>query len=381
MVPPRALADVASDLQHLPTPALLVDERRLQENLAAMADRVSALGVELWPHVKTHKSTRLAARQREAGAAGVTVATVHEAEVLAAAGSGPLLLAQPPVGGWRTGRLLAVARRCLVRVALDSPPVAIELDRACREAGVEFDVLWEVDCGLGRLGTPPGAPTARAVRELIAEATHLRFAGLMTYPGHAYRAEGPEGARAAADDEQRALERTIAELGGLGIETPVRSVGSTPTSSFLHRQPAATQARPGNYVFYDATQVALGVVPPDRCSLSVLGTVLGRPDPHRAVLDCGSKALAAERMSPRTADLGLVPDLPGVRVARLYEEHAVLVSRPPLDVAVGDRLRVIPNHACTAANLHGEMLLVRDGEVIETWPLDARGWGSAADRS
>ena len=135
-----------------------------------------------------------------------------------------------------------------------------------------------------------------------------------------------------------------------------------------------TEIRPGNYVFYDATQVALGIVPPERCALSVLATVTSRPGPDRLILDSGSKALAAERLSTLTPGFGMIEDHPELRVERLYEEQAIVRTDEPCEIPVGARLRVVPNHACAAANLHSEMLVVEERTVVDVWPVATREW-------
>jgi D-serine deaminase-like pyridoxal phosphate-dependent protein len=135
-----------------------------------------------------------------------------------------------------------------------------------------------------------------------------------------------------------------------------------------------TEIRPGNYVFYDATQVALGVVPLERCALSVLATVTSRPAPDRLILDSGSKALAAERLTTLTSEFGMVEGHPELRVARLYEEQAIVHAEQPSDIPVGARVRVVPNHACAAANLHSQMLVVEEGAMVDVWPVATREW-------
>jgi D-serine deaminase-like pyridoxal phosphate-dependent protein len=196
----------------------------------------------------------------------------------------------------------------------------------------------------------------------------------MTFPGHAYGAEGPEAIAAISAQEHDAVAATVAALAARGIDVPVRSIGSTPTAVFPDPRPLATELRAGNYVYNDMTQVRLGTAAAEDCALTVLGTVTSRPAPGRVILDCGSKALAAERMNAASGTFGAVVGHPELRVERLFEEHAILESDAPVDVPVGARLRVIPNHACTAANLHDEMLVVDDGTVEDRWTLDARGW-------
>ncbi|HZQ03877.1 MAG TPA: alanine racemase [Gaiellaceae bacterium] len=361
-------------LESVPTPALVLDRSVLVENIAGMAARAAAAGVALRPHAKTHKSLAVASLQREHGAEGLTVATVHEAECFARAGFDDVLLTAPAIGAWRLERIVELAREARVRVSVDSTEAVTALDDACRLAGVAVGFLWEVDCGVGRFGTPPGRPSADAVARAAGAARYASFDGLLAFGGHAYAADDDAALDAAARDERAAVIETAELLRERGIDVPVLTVGTTPTSHRLGAADGITEIRPGNYVFYDATQVALGVVPLERCALSVLATVVSRPAPGRVILDAGSKALAAERLTPRTAGFGVVRGRPELRVERLYEEQAIVVADGASDLRVGDRVRVVPNHACTAANLHDELLVVEDGDVVDVWRVDARGW-------
>jgi D-serine deaminase-like pyridoxal phosphate-dependent protein len=361
-------------LDEVVTPALVVDRNRLLTNIEAMAARARSLGVALRPHAKTHKSPAIAALQREHGSIGLTVATITEAEGFAADGVDDIVLTAPPVGDWRIERLIALARRVRIRVVVDSVDIVGQLARACRRAGVELGYLWEVDCGVGRFGTVPGTATAELVAHVAGGASHASFDGLLTFGGHAYAATNRDGIVAAARDEHEAIAQTASALADHGIETAVRSVGSTPTSHLMESGDGITEIRPGNYVFYDATQVALGVVPLERCALSVLATVTSRPAPDRLILDSGSKALAAERLTTLTPGFGVIEHHPELRVERLYEEQAIVHSDGPCKIPVGTRVQVVPNHACAAANLHSRMLVVEAGTVVEEWPVETRGW-------
>ncbi len=152
------------------------------------------------------------------------------------------------------------------------------------------------------------------------------------------------------------------------------SIGTTPTSYRMVSGEGISEIRPGNYVFHDATQVAMGMVDVGRCAVSVAATVISRPAPDRLVLDAGSKAIGADRLSPRTSGFGLLSGYPDLLVARLYEEQAVVMAAETCDLRVGDRVRVIPNHSCTTVNLHSEYLVVEDDEIVDVWPVVARGW-------
>lgn len=361
-------------LDSLITPALLVDYDAMVRNIEAMAVRARAQGVSLRPHTKTHKSIRVAALQREHGAQGLTAATASEAEAMVAAGFRQILIAYPPVGTQRLDRIIGLARHADVTVALDEPDTLQLLDAGCRRAGITVNYLWEVECGTNRLGTEPGEQTASILAPLIDRTRGARFAGLLAFAGHVYSAGSVEEIIKSARDEGKAVRHTAEALARRGIEVATLSVGTTPTAHYLEHEGPVSEARPGNYVFYDATQVALGIASEADCALSVLATVVARPHPQRLILDAGSKAIAAERMSTRTSGFGLVRAHPDYVVERLYEEHAIVTVPNSAATAVGERVELIPNHACTCVNLHDEMYLVRDGEILDTWPVDARGW-------
>lgn len=365
------------ELDTVATPALAVEGPALTRNIAEMANRARARGIELWPHSKTHKSRTIAALQREHGIGGVTVATVREAESLAGAGFEDILVAYPPVGEWRVERLVALARNVRLRVVLDSVEVAEALDSACRRAGVRIGYLWEIDCGVRRIGSEPGEVSAELVAPIAVRTRHAFFAGLMAFAGHVYAAGTPEDIAAIASAEGQAVLETAAALTERGIEVASLSVGTTPTAHNLECEGEVTEIRPGNYVFYDATQVALGLVGAERCALSVLTTVVSRPHPQRLILDAGSKALAAERLTAKTEGFGFVVGHPELVVERLFEEHAIVTAPTPVAIPVGARLRIVPNHACAAANLHERILVTEEGHVVDVWAIEALGWEAA----
>ncbi len=361
------------DLEAVTTPALLVDGPTLVKNVTDMAARAEAAGVQLWPHAKTHKSREIARLQYDHGAAGLTVSTLREAECFAAAGFDDLLLAYPPVGAWRLDALCRLTDRASIRVVIDDLETLAHAEAACRPSEASLGYLWEIDCGVGRCGTPPGPASARLIARAADEYREIALDGLMTFGGHAYGAANTAGIVAAAQDEKDALHETAAALATLGIKPRTLSAGTTPTALQLGDAGPITEIRPGNYVFYDATQVTLGLVPEERCALSVLTTVVARRD-RQLILDCGSKALAAERPTPRLKTFGRIAGHPELAVERLFEEHAIVTAVESTDIPLGARLRVIPNHSCATTNLHARMLVVEGEELADVWSVDARGW-------
>jgi D-serine deaminase-like pyridoxal phosphate-dependent protein len=379
------------------TPLAVVDVSVMEANLEAMQSRVAALGWSLRPHAKTHKSATVARRQIAHGARGVTAATLREAESFATAGVDDILLAHPPVGPAKLQRLGAlVARLRRLAVSVDS----VEAVRGL-PAGVE--VFWEIDSGHHRLGTLPGEASVAGVVRLVDSIGAERFRGLLTFPGHAYAAGDDSALDAAAMAEKAALLGTAQDLGDRGISVRELSLGSTPTLAH-HRPPGGApdrtgasaapagthqptalrstentlvEARPGVYVYGDAQQIALGTMRRQECALAVIATVVSTPDRHRAVIDAGSKALAADVSVARLRGFGVVVGREHLVLERMSEEHGVLTAAEPTGLRIGDRVAVIPAHCCTTVNLHPAVLMVE--EAGDWWdPVVARGWQPGA---
>jgi D-serine deaminase-like pyridoxal phosphate-dependent protein len=360
----------------LETPALLVERRILEDNATAMQQLADSAGVTLRPHAKTHKSPELARLQVEMGAGGVTVATLTEAECMADEGIDDIFVAYPPVGPWRVDRLRMLLSRASVIVGVESAGAVRALAKLGADVGRDVPFRWEIDSGLGRLGSPPGQPAVDAIQTALDEPNTL-FDGIFTHAGHSYRAESRERIDDIARGEARCLLETAEELRRLGVTVRSMSVGSTPTARVAARVPGVTEIRPGTYIYNDATQVALGVAEPADCAQSVLATVVGRPTPDRVVVDSGSKALPPENPSGRATGWGIVLGHPDLVVERLYEEHGVLRSPTSSSLDVGDRVRIIPNHACTTTNLHARLNVVDGDEVVRVIHLRARNWHRA----
>jgi D-serine deaminase-like pyridoxal phosphate-dependent protein len=349
------------------TPVAVVDEEVVERNLARMAKLAADHNVRLRPHAKTHKSAYMAQRQMAHGALGLTCATLTEAEVFADAGVEDLLIAHPPVGKPKLERLAVLAKRVMrIAVSLDDVGIAKSLPES-------VEVLWEVDPGQHRIGTEPGEPTVKAVQELVRAIGAERFRGLITHGGHVYAATNQNERQLAADQETEAVTSTAEILRRAGIEVRELSVGSTPTAGLaLHG--GITEIRPGTYIYGDANQVALGSQRLEDCALAVVASVVSTPAPDRAVVDAGSKALSADLRVAGLVGYGMVLGREDLTVARLSEEHAVLTAPQQTRLAVGDRVVILPAHACTTVNLQPAFLLFSVGNQARWLPVDARGW-------
>lgn len=341
------------------TPYLAVDRDVLDRNVAAMAASARARGLALRPHAKTHKCVEIARRQLDAGAAGLTVATVGEAEVFAGAGCTDLFVAYPLwVDPARGARVRELAGRVTLAVGVESVEGAEAL---ARHAG-PVDVLVEIDSGHHRTGVPPQEAAAVAV---AAERAGHRVRGVFTFPGHGY---GPGNPAPAAGDEGSVLAGAAALVRAAGVEVDVLSGGSTPTAALTSSR--LTEMRPGVYVLGDAQQWEMGTCAPEQIALTVAATVVARR-PGRVVLDAGSKALGADRPA-WTTGFGRLLDAPDARVVALSEHHAT-VTWPGRLPSPGDVVRVVPNHVCAAVNLADTLTVVADGGPVETWAVAARG--------
>jgi D-serine deaminase-like pyridoxal phosphate-dependent protein len=354
------------------TPALVVDLDILDRNLRRVADYAGQHGLRLRPHTKTHKSVMLAKRQLELGAAGLTVAKVSEAEVMLGAAPADLLVAFPIVGSGKLARLVEVARRTHVTVALDSLAAAQALSDAARTAQVEIGVLVEFDAGLGRVGVAPGEPLLELARQVRA-LPHLEFRGLTFYPGHIKDLDA--GGRQALAQLSELVARIRDDFERAGIPVPIVSGGSTPTLFHSHEIAGLTEIRPGTYLFNDINTVRSGGCAMEDCAASVLATVVSAARPGHMILDGGSKTFSSDRpVNSSDVTFGHIVEAPAARFHKMNEEHGFVdLTGVDRKFAVGDRVHVIPNHICVAVNLHERVYGVRGERVEEIWNVDARG--------
>ncbi|MCS7315941.1 MAG: alanine racemase [Bryobacterales bacterium] len=359
-------------LRQLDTPALLVDLDIMERNLRRAAEYARAHDLRLRPHTKTHKVPELARLQLELGAAGLTVAKVGEAEVLLAAEPPDLLVAYPVIGRSKLERLVAIARRTRVTVMLDSLHAARQLSDAAREGHVEVGVLAEMDVGLGRTGVTPGEQLVDFIRGLL-RLPHLRYDGIGFYPGH-IRSLDNDGLE-QIEELDRLLDATLERLRREGLAPRIVSGGSTPTLYHSHRIRGLTEIRPGTYIFNDRNTWLAGACKLEDCAASILVTVVSTSRPGQVIVDGGSKTFSSDRLTPSPElSFGYVLEAPGAVFTRMNEEHGYLdVRRAGVELAVGDRLRIIPNHICAAVNLHEKIYGVRGDRVEEVWQVAGRG--------
>jgi len=360
---PYALTDIE-------TPVPLVDLDRLAVNLDRMAAYAALHQLDLRPHVKTHKSSRIAAEQMRLGAVGLTVATPRELQVMSEV-TDDIFLAHPPLGA-KIRRVLTFSEDVQLRISADSHSTIEALGTACRQRDHTVDVLVEVDFGMKRMGVSDPSDAVR-LAGAIRRQPGLRYRGICFYPGHIRQpVTQQEGLIELLSGD---LHHVLDALDRAGLAAEIVSGGSTPAAFRMHLIPGLTEIRPGTYVFNDRDTYQMGACAWEDCALTVLATVISDAVPGQVVIDAGVKALGREPI--RTTEgggYGAVLDHPEVTITRMSEEHGILdlsdsVWRPE----VGDQVRIVPNHACIVTQQFDAMLGVR-GDIVETWwHVGARG--------
>jgi D-serine deaminase-like pyridoxal phosphate-dependent protein len=359
--PPDLPADI-------PTPAAVVDRNVLRDNVTAMQTAMDRAGVALRPHAKTHKCIEVGQLQLDAGAHGLTVGTVGEAEVFADAGVEDLFVAYPVYADATRGkRLRELHERVRMAVGVDSEEGIAALVRAMQGTATPLDVMIEIDSGGHRTGVATAADAARLATAAEANGLHVR--GVFTHGGHGYR--GGEARAQAAADEVEALARAHDALNKAGVTVDVLSAGSTPTAELSARAPV-TEQRPGTYVFNDAQQVVIGAVPPTAVAFFVVATVVSATVPGQVIVDAGAKAVSRDA-HPILPGFGWLADR-GLPLRTMNDYHGFVdVAEGSPAPRVGDRVVIVPNHVCPTVNLYDELVIVEDGQVVDTWSVVARG--------
>lgn len=349
-------------LRALPTPSLMLDERRMLRNVARLERGLRALGTPLRPHLKTAKSIDVARRVLAGGTGYATVSTLREAEVFAAAGVRDILYAVG-ITPQKLERVLALrSTGCDLSVLLDSREQAGAVAQASRTAGAPIPALIEIDCDGHRGGLRPDDPALIAIGRILHEdGAELR--GVLTHAGESYGASGADAHAEFAERERASAVRAAEALRAAGLPCPVVSVGSTPTAHAARDLSGVTEVRAGNYIFFDLFQAGIGVCTIDDIAISVLTTVIGHQRERGWILvDAGWTALSRDRATAEQAidqGYGIVCDvggrvIPDLIVAQTNQEHGIVAVRPGSgavmpELPVGTRLRILPNHACATA--------------------------------
>jgi D-serine deaminase-like pyridoxal phosphate-dependent protein len=343
------------------TPAVVIDLDRVERNIARVQRLCDAAGVANRPHIKTHKSPVLAGMQVAAGARGITCQKLGEAEVMVDGGLDDILISYNLLGEEKLGRLGALLRRARITVAADNPVTIAGLPRAAELAGRRLDVVVECDTGRKRAGVET-AGEAVALARAIAAQPQLAFAGFLFYP-----------TEQSWPQTQTFFDEALSGVRALGLEPRIVSTGGTPNLKHMRALAGATEHRAGTYIFNDRMMLACGAAEMSDCALSVYTTVVSRAAPGRGILDAGAKTLTADS-GGLDDGFGTILEYPRATIHAFAEEHGFIdLSRSNARPAVGEVVRVVPNHVCVVVNMVDRMICVRGDAVVDVLPVAARG--------
>lgn len=354
-------------LDELATPVVLIDRDRLANNIQAMQARCDARGVELRPHIKTHKMVAVARQQLAAGAVGLTCAKLGEAEAMLPSGARRIFVAHSLVDARQAARVAELAERLdELRLAVTSEAQAEALAAVARRAGRKFEVMMAVDTGLGREGVRSVAAGA-ALAACLAASGPLELRGFYTHEGHLYGAAPAEQAAQVA----AVIDRVAAVRDAVDRRLPIWPGCSVSAAQVVDSGRAAA-VRPGAYVFGDLFLSAMGgVMAAEAVAASVLATVVDQPEDGLALIDAGSKTFSGDR-TPAGVH-ARASDGRDLAVVRVNEEHGYVRGAAVGELRVGERVRFVPAHICPAINLTDEVVVLAGGEAVARWTVDARG--------
>ncbi|MFZ9858035.1 MAG: alanine racemase [Roseiflexaceae bacterium] len=355
------------------TPALIVDTDRIRANIARWQSHAKQYGVSLRPHIKTHKSIEIARMQQAAGANGITAAKLSEAECFVDAGWHDVFVAYPIIGIDKCRHAARLAKKCRLTVAVDSLVGIVQLATVAADAQVIIVVRIEVDSGLHRCGVHP--EQVMPLVEAIQSAPNLQFDGLFTYRGAWFAGANGRTPAELGREEGELLVHVANNIQQSGIPVTSVSVGSTPTGMAAATVPGVTEIRPGTYVFGDDMQIFAQSCTPSQVALSILCTVISRPDDTTATIDAGSKTFSGDVNFERMGLAGYATAVDyDATLVRMSEEHGVLKVAPGVDLPIGTRIAMRPIHVCTTVNLSDELYFY-DSFTSECTPIKivARG--------
>jgi D-serine deaminase-like pyridoxal phosphate-dependent protein len=358
------------------SPAVIVDVERLDRNIESMASKAEINGVNLRPHIKTHKCIEIGRRQRKAGAKGITVSTPAEAQAFSDAGFTDITYAVP-LAPDKFAVMLDISKKSRLNVLVDNITTIDLLEEFSLENAVEFGILLKVNCGNDRVGINPKSKSALKLAARISQ--KLNFKGILAHAGHSYSTQSVDEIKRIAEHEQDIMIYFAKTLKAAGIEPETVSIGSTPTARVADSfKEGITEIRPGNYVFFDYTQIALGTCDLSDVALTVLASVIST-SPGRVVIDAGATALSKDRGPVHIDDSGgygiVIKDYhAGIieekfTLGSLSQEHGKISTDSQHSLKPGDTLRIIPNHSCLTANLYDHYHVVQGDSVIDNWRI------------
>lgn len=351
----------------LETPCLLIDNTKMENNIQTMADKANKCGVNLRPHAKTHKIPFIAKKQIAAGAVGITVAKVSEAEVMVDNGIDNIFIAYPIVIDSKIERAIYLSKKIHLVIGVDSLEGAKKLSEMARLHSNTINVRLEIDTGLKRTGVLYEHAIKLACE--IKKLKNLHLDGIYTFRGSILNGQQTLDRKQAGFEEGKLMVSLANEMKKEGIDIKEVSVGSTPTAEYAAEVKGITEVRPGTYVFFDKMQEKMGVCTLEECAATILTSIVSRPSSDLMIIDGGSKTFATD-VQPNIAPLylegfGHIVNHSGAVLERLTEEHGMVKVEKHSSFKLGDTIQVIPNHICSTVNLHNKVYLKNENYIEE----------------
>ncbi len=371
-------------IKKLETPCVLVDENKLKHNIGKMQKKANFADVFLRPHIKTHKNLYIAAMQMNAGATGITASKISEAMLFLKAGFPSITIAYPIVDVSKMLRLLKAPKTHLTDLYLicDSKECFQTILEGTDEVGYPVSVYIKIDVGLNRCGFKPNDAMILKLASEIKAAKRMYFKGLLSHAGHVYAATNRLEVRQIAREQVLILHSVKNKLSQAGIVVERISIGATPSLISSPKIGGVSEIRPGNYVFLDRTPLHQDLIERSEIALSILGTVISENEGFY-IIDTGSKVLSSDIGAHGTnafSGYGLVYPLKEFAdiksefvIEKLSEEHGFVKKRNEYLLKIGEKIRILPNHACAVMNLANHFYLVNEKRVVKELTVDARG--------
>jgi len=371
---------LGKNIKELDTPRLLVNIDILKNNIYYVANRCKELKIKLRPHIKTHKIPGIAHMQLDAGAIGVSVAKLGEAEVMEANGIKDIMIANEVIGDEKIRRLVHLARRINISCLVDSNEGAVQLSKIAEKENVELSVYIDIDVGMKRCGIDY-IPTAIQLAKQIKKLKKLKLRGILGFGSVFFKNLSKytkKDIKRIGIEEGKLLIKFADSIKESGIEIKEIIGGSTPTWKSCGSVAGITEVQPGTYVFNDIMQVSVEACSLKDCAASVLSTVISTPSPNRAIVDAGSKTLAGNCSSDCFPSIvkghGLIKGKEGIVLKEFSEEHGVLELRSNAsEIKIGEKIEIIPNHICPVVNMFDEATIISKNSFVGIWPILARG--------
>lgn len=360
-------------LKELTTPSFLVDLDQMEKNIKSIQKTCDENNKELWPMVKTHKSSQIVDMQIKAGAKGFLVGTLDEAEVLSKKGVKNIAYPYPAAGEENINRVVKINKASELLISVDSKEQLPMLNKKFAENKMILKVLIIVDCGLGRFGVLP--EDVVEIAKEISKYKNLELKGISTHPGHVYASKNMDEVRECAKEEKNALKTAKNKLEEKGYQVEMVATGATPTTFAVADDENITVLRPGNYTFFDNIQKSIGLVEEEDCALTVLATVISNPKKDQFLIDAGSKCFGLDKGAHGISlmkGFGYIKGHPELIIVDLSEEVGKIKAEDETNIQIGDKIRIIPNHACSSANLTDYLIGHSEDEVKEIINIDMR---------